>query len=82
MRQAQPPIRRIAPRLHQIRIHDSEKRVGVAMEHDPVDVSQNLERRGLECCLADTFTEWVGVVPVYAGRRGLTALELVNDEGG
>lgn len=82
MRQAQPPIRRIAPGLHQIRVHDSEKRVGVAMEHDPVDVSQNLERRGLECCLADTFAEWVGVVPMYASRRGLTALELVNDEGG
>lgn len=82
MQQAQPPISRIAPRLHQIRVHNSEKWVGVAMEHDPVDVSQHLERRGLKCCLANTFAEWVRVIPVYAGKRGLAALELVDDEGG
>lgn len=52
------------------------------MEHDSVDVSQNLERRGLECCLADTSAEWVGVVPVYTVRRGLAALELIDDKGG
>jgi hypothetical protein len=51
------------------------------MEHDPVDVSQNLERRGFKCGLADTFAEWVGVVPMYTGRRGFAALELVDDEG-
>jgi len=82
MQQVQSPIRRIASRLHQIRVHDSEEWVGVAMKYDTVDVSQNLERRGLKCGLADTFAERVGVVPVYAGRRGLAALEFVDDESG
>jgi hypothetical protein len=57
MQRCQPPIRRVAPGLHQIRIHDGEKWVRAAMKDDPVDVSQHLERRGLKRGLADTFAK-------------------------
>lgn len=82
MQKTQPPTRRIAPCLHQIRVHNSKQRIRAAMEYDPIHIAQDLKRRCLECRLADALAEGIWVVSEHASRRDIAALELVHDEGG
>jgi len=77
--------------LHQICIHQCEKRICAAVEYHPVHVSQDFEGRRFEGRLADSSSNWLGYgvgcalcdgVGIQTVCRRSTAFELGDDKGG
>jgi hypothetical protein len=67
--------------LHQLGIHDGEKRVRAAVANDPIHIAEYLERNGLECGLADAPSRAVNFELVDTRTRWIPSFEFVDDKG-